>query len=165
MATPFERTLRTLQADRFRVTGAGLVLAAACALAGILDGLERWEESEPMYRRALVFWETLVGPEHYEIAVLLNNLAGVCAATARPDEAEELYRRAIGIKRTLLGANHPELALTLTNLASLLRDRERFEEGRALATEAQHILQGSPLPKEHPLRVYADEVEHQCRVK
>lgn len=49
--------------------------------------------------------------------------------------------------------------------SALLRDRERFEEGRALATEAQHVLQGSPLPKAHPLRGYADEVEHQCRVK
>ncbi|HEY6136597.1 MAG TPA: HlyD family efflux transporter periplasmic adaptor subunit [Thermoanaerobaculia bacterium] len=32
MATPFERTLRTLRADRFRVTGAGLVIAAAFVL-------------------------------------------------------------------------------------------------------------------------------------
>jgi len=108
--------------------------------------------------RALRFWERLVGPDHYEIAVLLNNLAGVCAATARPDEAEELYRRAIVIKRRLLGADHPELALTLTNLATLMRERDRFEEGRALATEAQRILQGSSLPEEHPLRVYATEV-------
>lgn len=86
-------------------------VADLCALAGILDGLERWDESEPMYRRALVFWERLVGPDH-----------------------------------------------TLTNLATLMRDRERLEEGRALATEAQRILQRSSLPEEHPLRVYADEV-------
>ena len=60
-----------------------------------------------MYLRALDTFERVYGPDHYEIAVNLNNLAGVRQAQGRVAEAEALYRRALAIKETLLGGDHP----------------------------------------------------------
>lgn len=40
----------------------------AAAYAAVLDGLERYNESEPIYRRALAFFEKTYGPEHLEVA-------------------------------------------------------------------------------------------------
>jgi len=51
----------------------------AVAYAAVLDGLERYEESEPIYTSALICFEERYGAEHDEIAVILNNLAAQLA--------------------------------------------------------------------------------------
>src|ERR1035438_9712630 len=43
-------------------------LADACAYAGVLDGLERYAESRPIYQHALEVWERMYGPVHFEVA-------------------------------------------------------------------------------------------------
>ena len=59
-------------------------LCDAVAYAGILDGLERYDASEPIYRRALAIFEKTLGSEHYEVASSLHNLAAaVCAQIGR----------------------------------------------------------------------------------
>ncbi len=68
-------------------------------------------------------FERLYGPDHYEIAVNLNNLAAVMEATGKAEEAEHLYRRALELKKRLFGPEHPEVALTAKNLSFLLRNR------------------------------------------
>ena len=105
-------------------------LADAAAYAGLLDGLERYEESEPIYRRVLAAFEKRYGPEHYEIAVNLNNLAAVRYARGDAREAEQLYRRALAIKEKLLGVGHPDTALTANNLGVLLHQLGRDDEAR-----------------------------------
>ena len=76
----------------------------AVAYAAILDGLQRYDESEAIYRRALVIFEKTFGPEHYEVASNLHNLAAVLCARGDLDQAEKLYLRALAIKEKLLGA-------------------------------------------------------------
>jgi tetratricopeptide (TPR) repeat protein len=74
-------------------------VADACAYAAILDGLDRYDESEPIYRHALAVFERRLGPEHMEIAITLSNLAAVMRYRGNAHEAEELYRRALEMKR------------------------------------------------------------------
>src|ERR1039457_3228057 len=42
-------------------------LADEAALAGVLDGTDRYDESEPMYHHVLSEFEKIYGPSHYEI--------------------------------------------------------------------------------------------------
>ena len=42
-------------------------MADAAAYAAVLDGLERYEESTEIYRRALAVFERVFGPEHEEV--------------------------------------------------------------------------------------------------
>jgi hypothetical protein len=46
------------------------VVADIAALAAILDGQGKYDESEPLYQRALAIFAREYGPEHYEIAIL-----------------------------------------------------------------------------------------------
>src|SRR5207245_402477 len=46
----------------------------AAAYAAVLDGLERYDEIEQIYRRALRTFEKTHGPQHYEVASNLHNL-------------------------------------------------------------------------------------------
>src|SRR5262249_33562808 len=88
-------------------------LADVCALGGILDGQRKFDESEPIYRRAIAAYLKQFGPTHYEVAVNLNNLAAVRAARGDAAEARALYRRCLAVKQRLFGDRHPELAVTL----------------------------------------------------
>jgi len=88
-------------------------------------------------------------PDHYEVAITLNNLAGVHHAQGDADEAEKLYRRALALKEALLGPDHPDVAMTLNNLALLLADAGRADAAeplyeRALRTFAATLDPGHP---------------------
>jgi tetratricopeptide (TPR) repeat protein len=121
----------------------------AVAYAAILDGLQRYDESEALYRRALAIFEKTFGPEHYEVAANLHNLAAVLCARGDVDQAEKLYRRALAIKEKLLGEGSPDAALTLNNLGALLTRAGRPEEGAGLLQRAFTILHHR-VPPDHP---------------
>jgi tetratricopeptide (TPR) repeat protein len=121
----------------------------ATAYAGVLDGLGRYEESEPIYRRALVIFEKSYGPEHYEVAATLHNLAALLAARGQYEDAERSYRRALAIKEELLGTSNPDVALTRNNLARLLTDAGGPGEAVPLLEAAVAALE-SRLAPAHP---------------
>lgn len=122
----------------------------AAAYAGVLDGLERYDESEPIYRQALpIFEQAAYGPEHYEVAGTLHNLAAALAARGRQQEAEEHYRHALAIKEKLLGADNPDVALTRNNLGKLLTEMGRPTEAVPLLQTAVGVL-AKHLPSSHP---------------
>jgi tetratricopeptide (TPR) repeat protein len=126
----------------------------AVAYAAILDGLQRYDESEAIYRRALAIFEQTFGPEHYEVASNLHNLAAVLSARADLDQAEKLYRRALAIKEQLLGEDSIGAALTLNNLGGLLIRAGRPEEAAGLLQRAVTILHDRVAP-DHPHLVLA----------
>jgi tetratricopeptide (TPR) repeat protein len=126
----------------------------AVAYAAILDGLQRYAESEAIYRRALVTFEKTFGPEHYEVASNLHNLAAVRCTRGDLDEAEKLYRRALAIKEKLLGEESPEAALTRNNLGALLNRKGRPKEAAAMLQSAVETLQ-SRLAPDHPHLAFA----------
>jgi tetratricopeptide (TPR) repeat protein len=126
----------------------------AVAYAAILDGLQRYEESEAIYRCALAIFEKTFGPEHCEVASNLHNLAAVLCARGDFDQAERLYLRALTIKEMLLGAESPDAALTRNNLGALLNLKGRPREAVALLQRAVAVLQDRLAP-DHPHMAFA----------
>ena len=57
----------------------------------------RYEEAEPLYKRALEIRERVLGPDHPDTATSLNNLAILYDNQGRYEEAEPLYKRALEI--------------------------------------------------------------------
>jgi tetratricopeptide (TPR) repeat protein len=126
----------------------------AAAYASILDGLERFDESQPIHLRVLEFMTRTHGPEHYEVAATLHNLAAVLDARGRAAEAEQHYRSSIVIKERLLGDGSPDLALTYNNLGRLLHSIGRSREAASLLEKAVATLE-LQLPTDHPHLVAA----------
>lgn len=126
----------------------------AVAYAAILDGLQRYDESEAIYRRALVIFEKTFGPEHYEVASNLHNLAAVLCTRGDLDEAEKLYRKALTIKEKLLGAESPDAALTRNNMGALLNRKGRPREAAFMLQSAVEILHNRLAP-DHPHLAFA----------
>ena len=133
-----------------------ITLADAAAYAGVLDGLERYDESERIYRRVLEKFEIIYGTEHYEIVVNLNNLANVRFERGDYEGSESLFRRALAIKERILGVDHPDTALTANNLGVLLQSQGRLEEARFLFTRALVVFE-SQLGPNHPKTLMARE--------
>ncbi len=88
-------------------------LAACCSAAGRLN------QAEDDYRRALSIKGRVLGSNHPEIAVLLNNLAVVLKRAGRVDEARACFRRAAGIYEARLGRDHPSTVQCRRALAAL----------------------------------------------
>jgi tetratricopeptide (TPR) repeat protein len=131
-------------------------MADAMAYAAILDGLERYDESEAIYRRALGVYEQEFGGEHYEVAATLHNLGAVLSVRGNYGEAEHHYRKALAIKEKVLGTDNPDVALSLINLGSLLNATERRTEAVPLLERAVAILGGKLVPG-HPQLMLARE--------
>jgi tetratricopeptide (TPR) repeat protein len=95
-----------------------LLEAAAdrAALAAILDAQGRHRQAQDALRQALSMFESVLGPEHYEVAVTLEKLAAIAHRAGDPQRAVDLHERALVIKRRVLGSDHSEVAATLCDL-------------------------------------------------
>ena len=61
----------------------------------MLHDQEKYEAAEEMNRRVLDSRERILGPEHPDTLVSVNNLARVLCAQGKYEAAEEMNRRAL----------------------------------------------------------------------
>ncbi len=119
------------------------------ALGLLTQSKARYDDAEPLCRRALAIAERSYGPDHPNVAVHLNDLASLLQDTNRLSEAEPMYRRALAIDEKSYGPNHPNVARDLNNLAGLLWATRRLSEAepmycRALAIDERSCGPGHP---------------------
>ena len=114
-----------------------------------LKNAERYEDAEPLYRRAIEIAKATIGEMHPDYATHLNNLAELLRNTGHHDEAEPLFFQAIQIDKATIGEEHPSYATRLNNLALLLRDMHRFDEAKPLFSESLTIFR-NVLGDNHP---------------
>jgi tetratricopeptide (TPR) repeat protein len=118
-------------------------------LGGLLESKARYDDAEPLYRRAIAIGEKSDGPDHPVVAIRLNNLAVLLKNTNRLSEAEPMFRRAITIGEKSYGPDHPEVVIDLNNLAGLLWATNRLSEAETMFRRAITIGEKSHGP-DHP---------------
>lgn len=141
-ATPHAQDESAAQAARFQVQ----------FLAGLADLRReqgRYDEAEPLFRRALAVAQQAFGPRALEVAAVLNNFAALRAARGDHAGAERLYRRALASKEKLLGPEHPDVAMTLSKLAVVYKSQRRYGDAEVLYGRALSIF-GRALEPAHP---------------
>ena len=111
--------------------------------------LAAYAQSRPLFERALVIREKVLGPEHPDTAAGLNNLATLLQAQGDLAGARPLYERALAICEKALGPEHPETATNLNNLAVLLEYQGDLAGSRPLKERALAIYE-TVLGPEHP---------------
>jgi tetratricopeptide (TPR) repeat protein len=117
--------------------------------ASFFDDHARYAEAELLYKRALGIRERVLGGEHPDTALLLNDLALIYYYQGWYVEAEPLYKRALGIRERALGMEHPDMAESLNNLALLYDSQGRYGEAELLYERALGIWERA-LGAEHP---------------
>jgi tetratricopeptide (TPR) repeat protein len=94
--------------------------------------------------------QRLLGENHPDVALSLNNLANLYNSQGRYVEAEPLHLQALELRKQLLGKNHPDVAYSLNNLAELYRSQGRYAEAVSFHLQALE-LRKQLLGKNHPL--------------
>jgi Tfp pilus assembly protein PilF len=104
----------------------------------------RWDDPEQarsLYERALSIRERLLGAEHPDCAIALNNLAGIEYAQGHLERSGTLFGRALEIRESAFGPDHPDVASTLGNLANVWVAQGKNGEARAAFERAVTVLE------------------------
>jgi len=109
----------------------------------------QYVDAEPLLVRALAICEQLLGAEHPDIVLALNNLAELYQRQGKYEPAEPLYQRALLICEQLLGSEHPYTAEALHGLAELYQQEGKYEQAEPLYRRALAIRE-KRLGPNHP---------------
>lgn len=82
-------------------------------------------EAEHLYRRALEMKEKLLGKDHPDVAMTLNNLAVLLKKQEKYEEAASMYERALAIFEKTLDSHHPKIKACRANYTGLQRKMYR----------------------------------------
>ena len=93
--------------------------------------------------------EKILGPEHPEVALTLNDLAVFLNKTSDYTGALSLYERSLVIYEKALGKDHPDVARTLNNLAGTLEMIGKSEQAKSMYERALRIREKT-LGPDHP---------------
>ncbi len=72
--------------------------------------------------------EKVLGPDHPDVAITLNNLALLLKSEGKLREAQAMYLRALRIFKRCLTSDHPHLITCVDNYSHLLREIGQTEE-------------------------------------
>jgi tetratricopeptide (TPR) repeat protein/predicted Ser/Thr protein kinase len=142
-------TIGEMLVERLRLGGTLDDATHIASVAGVLTKAGRYEEALEYFRRALRTREELLGPNHPELARVLNSIGVVRFNQGEAGEAIEWFRRSLAIEEAALGPDHPDLAHALNNLAAVLGTRGQIEEALAYHRRALAIRIDA-LGSEHP---------------
>ncbi len=97
-----------------------------------LYGLGRFDEMIALAERSLALSQKVLGPEHPDVALALNNLGAAYQAKGDYARAEPLYERSLAIREPALGPEHPDVAGSLNNLALLFETNGDYARAEPL---------------------------------
>jgi serine/threonine-protein kinase len=123
-----------------RFTGHPLLEAWTAVSRSILLRLEgRLDEALAEERRALEAKQSLLGPDHLDVAMSNVNIALVLHELGRSAEAEAILRRMLETITRLVGPDNAGVAPALLNHGETLTDLRRFDEAEAAIQRALSI--------------------------
>lgn len=114
-----------------------------------LEQQGRYTEAIPLAEKVLTIREDILGPEHPDTILSLNNLAELYYSMGDYVRAESLYRRVMSIQEKVSGLEHPSMAINLTNLATLYYKMGNYANAELFYQQALSILE-NVLGPEHP---------------
>jgi tetratricopeptide (TPR) repeat protein len=104
--------------------------------------------------RALPIWEKVLGPDHPDTALSLNNLGSLLQDEGDLAGARAYYERALAIWEKVLGPDHRDTAVSLNNLGSLLRAEGDLAGARPYHERALMIRE-KVLGPDHPTTAHS----------
>jgi len=107
-----------------------------------------YEKAEALYHECLKIYETVYGPEHFDVGAILTALASVYDDQDRYVEAEALLHRALSIFEN---EQDPDLSdagvgLVLNNLSNVYSKQDRYDEVERLLERSLIIFEQGRLP-------------------
>lgn len=109
--------------------------------AGALSELQRYQEAEILYKKALHVYESNSDTiEHPRYAQILVGLAELLRKMPRLEQAEAYYKQAINIRNNTVGENHPENAAYFINLGNWFIDSKNYQQAKNYFKQAEQLI-------------------------
>ncbi|WP_428267963.1 tetratricopeptide repeat protein [Haliangium sp.] len=115
----------------------------------VVKHMGRYEQAKALYEQALAIHERESGPNHPNVATVLNNLALVLQHLGDYRAAQDMFERSLAIKELTLGAEHPKIATAYNNLALVLHRSGKYEQAKRLH-EHSLAIRVRTLGPDHP---------------
>ena len=109
-----------------------------------LDQAGKSAEAILLGQQVLAIREKVLGPDHPDVATVLDGLGFLYEKEGRYAEAEPLYKRALAIREKALGPDYPDyflVAQSLNKLAGLYDHQGRYAEAEPLYKRALTIFE------------------------
>ncbi|PYV62017.1 MAG: hypothetical protein DMG97_41475 [Acidobacteria bacterium] len=94
-------------------------------------------------RETLDIRHRVLGPDHRDTLMSMNNLANMLFLEGRHGDDEELAREALAIQRRVLGPDHPDTAMSTYDLGGITLHKGKRDEALSLLRDA--VDHGRPL--------------------
>ena len=118
-------------------------------LASLYKLMGEYEKAKPLFEKALMIREEILGENHPDTASSYNNLALFYEVTGEYKKAKPLYDKALMIREEILGKNHPDTASSYDNLGSFYEFMGEYEKIISLYEKALKIRE-EILGENHP---------------
>ncbi|MCX5971263.1 MAG: tetratricopeptide repeat protein, partial [Coprothermobacterota bacterium] len=92
----------------------------------------RYDRAIVVAKKALQVAEQEKGPNHSDVATILENLSELYRAQNQLAQAEPLYNRALAIREKALGSDQPDVATSLNNPTALYQTQSQYAQAEAL---------------------------------
>ena len=109
----------------------------------------KYNEAIPLAEKVLAIRQRILGNDHPDVAVSLDNLAVLYHTQGRYSEAETLYLQSLEMLKHLLGEEHPGVATSLNALALLYKDQGKYKKAETYFLQALEMRKRL-LGEEHP---------------
>ncbi|MBX7218529.1 MAG: tetratricopeptide repeat protein [Blastocatellia bacterium] len=123
--------------------------AARNIIAMVAFAQGHFGQAEQGFSISIRLLERVIGGNHPDLALRLNNLAECHKACGRMEAAKPLFRRALRLLEANPAANPTALAAVLNNLAGLYRFEGRIHEAQSYYKRALYLWERT-LGSEHP---------------
>jgi len=114
-----------------------------CVESALGMGKTKDTETRQSAERALSIKESVLGPDHPEVAKSLMNLGILVRKEGDFAEAQRLLERSLEIREKKLGPRDPETAASLDEIADVLQTTGKYETARGLYERALAIQEES----------------------
>jgi tetratricopeptide (TPR) repeat protein len=114
-----------------------------------LKGRAEFAQAKAAFERALAIWKKQLGPEHPQVATVVNNLGSVLHDLGDLAGARAHFERALVIDEAAFGPHHPNVAIRVNNLGSVLQDLGDLAGARA-AYERALAIDEAVFGPDHP---------------
>jgi tetratricopeptide (TPR) repeat protein len=109
----------------------------------------KYDQAEPLYKRALVISEKVPAPDHADTAFALDSLATLYRIQHRYAEAEVLLKRSLTIQENGSRPDHLNVYLSVERLAVLYQNQRRYADAEPYLKRAL-VIREKAFGPDHP---------------
>ncbi|MEM9167191.1 MAG: serine/threonine-protein kinase [Planctomycetota bacterium] len=119
------------------------------ALANLYHTMGLYEAAFPLQESALATRRRVLGEEHPDTLISINNMGFLLQSQGELDQAEPYLREALEQRRRVLGEEHTDTLTSINNMGSLLWAQGKLDQAKPYLRESLEKLR-RVLGEEHP---------------